>query len=273
MHLSEDGLYAAHVAVKDLTIHSNPASLEAIEVQITKIKENELRFIKFFQDGDKSESYNENSSWRRLLCANDSRVSIWQLNLLQLYAEIENLEPGALNVDFGGDENEVLVFHAWNTKLTIHSLNDGRSSVIKTPKFAHHLGFGYRPRTRQLAILLKPDISDVLTVHEYRSYELINRTVLSTIDAQGLKWSPDGKWIAVWDVASAGTKVLVFTADGQLFRTYTGSPEVDDSFDLGVKQIEWSPAGSTAVSAVLAVGKFNGNVDLLGTRTVSWLFG
>lgn len=204
-----------------------------------------------------------------MLSANDSRISIWQLDPLEIVAEIESLEPGPLAFEFGADENEVLVFHAWNTKLSIHSLENGRSSVIKAPKLANHLGFGYRPKTRQLAILLKPETSDLLTVHEPRSYDLINRTALPTIDAQGLKWSPDGKWIAVWDIASAGTKVLIFTADGQLYRTYDGPAGVDDSFDLGVKQIEWSPASSHHNSEILAVGKVNGNIDLLRTRTVS----
>lgn len=274
LSLSEDGFYGARVSGKDLVVHSNPISLENREVQIARLKETTPRFLRFSPARTTSGTYNEEGiSGRRLLSANDSRISVWQLDPLQLFAEIESIEPGALNVDFGGDENEILVFHAWNTKLSIHSLETGRSSVIKTPKSAHHLGFGYRPQTRQLAILLKPDASDLLTVHEFRSYELFGRAVLPTIDAQGLKWSPDGKWIAIWDVASAGTKVLIYTADGQLFRTYTGPSGVDDAFDLGVKQVEWSPAtASSNTSAVLAVGKVNGNIDLLGTRTVSSSF-
>ncbi|KAJ5195674.1 hypothetical protein N7449_006153 [Penicillium cf. viridicatum] len=267
--LSEHGLYAAHVSGKGLVVHSNVTS-ENKEVQIARIKEIPLKSLKYFNvESSPGSSDDEVVSRRRLLSANDSRISVWQLTPLATFAEIESIEPGALAIDFGADENEVLVFHAWNTKLSVHSLETGRSSVIKTPKFAHHLGFGYRPKTRQLAILLKPETSDLLTVHEPRSYELVNRTVLPTIDAQGLKWSPDGKWIAIWDIASAGTKVLVFTADGQLFRTYSGPSGVDDSFDLGVKQIEWSPAPEQGISGILAVGKVNGNVDLLRTRTFS----
>jgi hypothetical protein len=269
LHISEDGLYAAHVSGKALVVHSKIAS-ESKEVQLARLKETALRSLKFFNFGSASGvSHDGFSSRRRVLTSNDSRISIWQINPLEIFAEIESIEPGTLAVDFGSDENEILVFHAWNTKMSIHSLETGRSSVIKTPKFAHHLGFGYRPKTRQLAILLKPETSDLLTVHEPRSYELVNRTVLSTVDAQGLKWSPDGKWIAVWDVASAGTKVLVFTADGQLFRTYSGPSGVDDTFDLGVKQIEWSPASHQGICETLAVGKVNGNIDLLRTRTVS----
>jgi hypothetical protein len=269
LHLSEDGLYAAHVSGKALVVHSSVAS-ESKEVQIARLKETALKSLRFFNFGNASGvSHDKIASRRRILSANDSRISVWQITPLEIFAEIESLEPGTLAVDFGSDENEVLVFHAWNTKLSIHSLEMGRSSVIKTPKFAHHLGFGYRPKTRQLAILLKPETSDLLTVHEPRSYELVNRSALSTVDAQGLKWSPDGKWISVWDVASAGTKVLIFTADGQLFRTYTEPSGVDDSFDLGVKQIEWSPTSLQGTCETLAVGKVNGNIDLLRTRTVS----
>ncbi|CAG8139434.1 unnamed protein product [Penicillium nalgiovense] len=267
--LSEDGLYAAHVSGKGLVLHSNVAS-ENKEVQIARIKEIPLKSLKYSNvERSPVASADESVSQRRLLSANDGRISIWQLTPLEIFAEIENLEPGSLAADFGADENEVLVFHAWNTKLSVHSLETGRSSVIKTPKFAHHFGFGYRPQTRQLAILLKPEASDLLTVHESRSYELVNRTILPTIDAQGLKWSPDGKWIAIWDIASAGTKVLVFTADGQPFRTYSGPSGVDDAFDLGVKQIEWSPATNQGLSEILAVSKVNGNIDLLRTRTFS----
>ena len=81
---------------------------------------------------------------------------------------------------------------------------------------------------------MKPDANDVLTIHEFRSYELIGQAILPTVDAQGLKWSPDGKWVAIWDTASMGTKVLVFTADGQPYRTYSGPANSDSSLDLGV---------------------------------------
>ncbi|KAJ5712052.1 hypothetical protein N7488_006208 [Penicillium malachiteum] len=262
--ISDDGVFAAHIAAKDLIVYSDTTS-DHKEVQTARLKENSVKSLKFCP----TRPSNNNQSKRHILSANDSRISVWQLEPLQLVAEIENVEP-ALNIEFGGDENEVLVFHAWNTKLAIHSIEDGRSSVIKTPKSAHPLGFGFRPQTRELAILLKPETSDILTIHQPTSYELLNRTVLPTIDAQGLKWSPDGKWIAVWDVASSGTKVLIFTADGQLFRTYDGPGGVDDAFDLGVKHIEWGPAaGPNGVSEFLAVGKVNGNIDLLRSRTFS----
>ncbi|KAJ5378547.1 hypothetical protein N7509_011666 [Penicillium cosmopolitanum] len=262
LSLSNDGLFAAHVHGKDLAVYSDLAS-EHKEMQIAKAMETSVKSLKFSPTRNSIKSCTD----RRLLSSNESRISVFQLEELKLFAEIENLEPGTLNIEFGADENEILVFHAWNTKMTIHSLDTGCSSMIKSPKSAHHLGFGYRPHTLHFAILLKPDTSDLLTIHDPQTYNLVSRVVLSTNDAQGLKWSPDGRWIAVWDAASSGTKVLIFTADGQLFRTYSGPSEMDDSFDLGVKQIEWSPVGKDGTSSTLAVGKVNGNVDLLRTRT------
>ncbi|KAL4934539.1 S25 ribosomal protein-domain-containing protein [Aspergillus undulatus] len=255
--LSEDGELAAQLNGKDLILHLNPISSDFKEVQIVKVKDAGCKFLKFSRP---------TQGIRRVIGANDFRVTVWNLDPLQQHAEIENLELGALNIEFGGDENEVVVFHAFNTKLAIFGLDSGRSHVLKSPKFSHQNGFGYRPKTGQLAILLKPETTDLLTVHESRSYEVIGREVLPTVDAQGLKWSPDGRWIAVWEAASAGTKVLIFTADGQFFRTYTGLPESYDSFDLGVRCIEWSPPVHGS-SEVLAVGKVDGTVDLLGSKT------
>ncbi|GFN14466.1 YVTN repeat-like/quino protein amine dehydrogenase [Aspergillus tubingensis] len=273
--LSEDGDYAAQLNGKDLVIHLDPASPDFKEVQIVKLKEVASKFLKFSRSKpvlpSSTHSYaGVSSPGRRVLCSSDSRILVWQLDPLQSLAEIESIEPGATYVDFGGDENEVVFFHAWNTKITVFGLDSGRSQIIKSPKFSNSNGFGYRPKTRQFAVLLKPDAVDLLTIHEFRSYELIGRAVLPTIDAQGLKWSPDGRWIAVWDAASAGTRVLIFTADGQLFRTYSGPSGIDSSLDLGVRGIEWSPVtGQRGVSELLVVGKVDGTVDILKTRTFS----
>ncbi|KAF4290689.1 hypothetical protein KXW98_002929 [Aspergillus fumigatus] len=272
--LSDDGAFAAQLNGKDLIIHLSPLCSDFQEVEIVKLKETPIRFLRFSRPNQLAQSDTINrqkeSAERRILCASDTRILVWDLHPLQLHAEIENVEYGALNIDFGADENEIIVFHAWNTKVTIHSLDSGRSQVIKSPKVSHYNGFGFRPRTRQLAILLKPETSDVLTIHEYRSYELVNRVNLPTSDAQGLKWSPDGNWIAVWDAASAGTRLLIYTADGNLFRTYNGSPDSESAFDLGVRSIEWSPAVSqSGTSDLLAVGKVDGTIDILNTKTFS----
>ena len=79
------------------------------------------------------------------------------------------------------------------------------------------------------------------------------------MDAQGLKWSPCGRWLAVWDSAVAGYKVLVYTADGHLFRTHEKPCE-----GLGIKSVEWSPS-----SDFLTIGSYDGRLCFLSNYTFS----
>lgn len=150
-------------------------------------------------------------------------------------------------------------------QLSIFLLETGEQKIIKCPKFANPNTYSLRPGSGHLATILKIDAADLLTVHELGSYEAITTAALPTVDAQGLKWSPSGAWLAVWDAASAGTKVAIFTADGLLFRTYVMDSEMASS-DFGVRCIEWSPDSSW-----LAVGKHDGTVDLIDGRTVGSL--
>lgn len=243
----------------------------------------QLRFVKISQPDVSDEPENrgnnggdedplELTSQQRVIVGSENRISVWQINSLEWHADIENIEPSVTSVDFGARDDEAILLHAWGSKVTIFNLDSTRSRVIKSPKFCNpsSQGHAYRPRTRQLAILLKPETADLLTIHEAYSYELITKVTLPTVDAQGLKWSPDGRWIAVWDVPSNGTKILIYTADGQLFRTYSGLQEMESVHDLGIKCIEWAPlTRRNPNSELLVVGKFDGTVELLNTRTVS----
>lgn len=263
---SDDGRHAARTCNKDLIVYSKLTG-EVKGVQFERFPKEASHVVKF-SPSRKAHPGQSIIGRRRLLVAHGATISVWNVDSLEKVGDIQNVEAEWQHVDFGGDENEIIVFHSWNTRVTIFCLNSSRMTVVRQPKLAHHHGYGYRPRTRELAILLKPEASDVLTIHEPQSHKLLNRATLPTVDAQGLKWSPEGRWLAVWDLPSIGTKVLIYTADGQLFRTYNGPSGVDDSHDMGVKQIEWSPSGGEGVSRILAVGKINGNIDLLNTRTV-----
>ncbi|KAK2762273.1 hypothetical protein FQN54_001283 [Arachnomyces sp. PD_36] len=200
----------------------------------------------------------------RILCASGRCISVWDLVDEKWAADIQDVDTagngGVINVEFGATHDEVIAFHAFNTKVTIFSLSTGQAQSIKSPKFSHSNGFAYRPSTGHLAILLKLDTVDTLTIHEKETYEVVNTVAVPTVDAQGLKWSPDGCWIAVWDTASMGTKVVIYTADGQLFKTFTGREE---DFDLGVRVIAWSPT-----SHILGIGNYDGSVDFLGGDTL-----
>jgi WD40 repeat protein len=275
INIARNGDYAVRVQGKDAIIHAAVPLENSHAIQFLKLKDalsSQIKFLRFFNcqsSGIDDEDPLDLVPRTQLACASETRVSVWRCS--DLLAEIENIEPAIANCDFGASEDELLVFHTWGTKSTVFHLSTGQSFVIKSPKFSHANGYGYRPNTKQLAILLKPDANDVLTIHERQTYEVIGKAILSTVDAQGLKWSPDGRWIAIWEVASAGTKVLLLAGDGQLYRTYSGMPASDHTHDLGIRSLEWAPLLDGKSSPFLAIGKCDGTIDLLNTRTVSEL--
>ncbi|KAF2749872.1 hypothetical protein M011DRAFT_439249 [Sporormia fimetaria CBS 119925] len=183
-----------------------------------------------------------------------------------------------VHVEFGGTEDEVVVFSDFASKATVWCLRTGRTVEIKDPKFLGRegRGWGYRPnrdketqgRGKLLAFLCRTAGQDILLVLAPKSYNVLKRVELPTVDAAGIKWSRDGRWIVVWDAASAGYRLHIYTADGHLYRTITR--EQNEELDrwgiegLGVKSVEWAPGNGW-----LAVGGWDRRVRILFTRTFS----
>jgi WD40 repeat protein len=181
------------------------------------------------------------------------------------------------HVEFGADENEVFVWSDFGACAKVWSLKSGRTTEIRDPKFTgrDNKGWGYRPigneggaRNRVLALLCRTLGQDILLLLAPRTYAVINRVELPTIDAVGLKWSRDGRWIAIWDTPSAGYSLCIYTADGHLYRTIAREPTDDISEwaieGLGIKSVEWVPGAE-----FLAVGGWDRRVRILSTRTFS----
>ncbi|KAI9818598.1 MAG: hypothetical protein M1832_004371 [Thelocarpon impressellum] len=201
----------------------------------------------------------------RLLLADHDTIRVWDVDDAEWTATISGAGGGVgkiASVEFGSDADELLVFSEHAVKVIVWSLLRGTSVEIRDPKFAS-AGHGYRPRSKHFALLTRVAARDVVTIHARQSYKLLASLGLPTTDAQGLKWSPCGRWIIMWDSASSGYKAHVCTADGHLFRTYAG-PQENDVVGLGIKTVEWSPRGEYA-----ATGDHAGRVTLLSNSTFS----
>lgn len=94
------------------------------------------------------------------------------------------------------------------------------------------------------------------------SHELVKAVEMPTIDAQEVTWSPDGNWLATRDTASSGYKVVIYTADGHLYKTISNSVN-DVDISLGVKCIQWSPS-----TGKLAIGDNNNGVTIFSKNNV-----
>ena len=157
---------------------------------------------------------------RRILLADDDAVRIYDVNDPTWHVLIEKAASNlgrVAEVAFGQTADEVVVLSDFGVKLTIWSLLTSRGVEIRDPKYSVKC-YQHRPRTGHLAILTRPVAQDVLMLLQPGSHELVNRVELPTTDAQEVAWSPDGNWLAVMDTASSGYKVLIYTADGNVYK-------------------------------------------------------
>ncbi|KAK6539902.1 hypothetical protein TWF694_008737 [Orbilia ellipsospora] len=188
----------------------------------------------------------------RVLVADDQTIEVYDAGDTNWKAVLDPGFGGMKYVGFGGNADEVLVLSEFGLKVTIWSLKSSFHVDLQHPKVGAK-GFGYRPGTNQFALLTRPAAHDLLSLYSTDSYMPIKSVELPTVDAQALKWSPDGRWIAVWDSASAGYRVLMYTANGQMFRTHE-QPVVG----LGLRTVEWSSDGE-----YLVLGGYDGSVVFL----------
>ena len=201
----------------------------------------------------------------RLLLADNDTVHLYDTSDSQWHATINGASDKIADADFGYTANEVVVFSDYGLKATIWSLLTGRGVEIEDPKHSSR-GCCFRPRTGHLAILTRQTTKDVVMVLSPGTRELETSFALTTVDAQGLKWSPDGRWLVTWEAASAGYNILIYTSDGHLFRTYSGGHDVECP-GLGVKAVIWEPS-----QRFLVVACYNHQITLLSSTTVCVLF-
>ena len=229
------------------------------------------RFIRWFRWGGIAEKAiqlrgddEKQSQCNRILLADDDTVRLYDVNDPSWSALIERAASNLgriADVAFGYNPNEFLVFSDFGVKFTIWSLTTSRGVEIKDPKYTMPC-YSFRPRTGHMAILARPAAQDILMLLSPSKHELISSTELPTVDAQEVSWSSDGCWLAIRDAASSGHKVLIYTADGQLFKTYSGV--VDDvCIGLGLRSMAWNPSNGG-----LLLGDYSENVTILSKKTV-----
>ncbi|GAW12807.1 hypothetical protein ANO14919_021780 [Xylariales sp. No.14919] len=159
---------------------------------------------------------------------------------------------------FGATDDELCVFSPVGIKLTIINLTLSKAVEISNPKFFSTMaalrGYSFRPTTRHLALLTRTAGKDVVSIHSADTREIQRSWCPETIDAQGIAWTPDGRWLVVWDSPAHGTRVLFCTHDGHVYKDWRGhlphSALNDTSqYGPGVKALVFGPNGRyTAVA-------------------------
>ena len=201
----------------------------------------------------------------RILLADDDTVRVYDINDPSWHAVIEKAAGNLgriADVAFGYKADEVVVLSDFGAKLTIWSLLTSRGVEVRDPKYSVKC-YHHRPGTGHLAVLTRPAAQDVLMLLQPGSHELVKSVEMPTIDAQEVAWNPEGNWLAVSDTASSGYRVLIYTADGHLYKTISNSVNNFD-ISLGVKCIKWSPSNNT-----LLVGDNNDSIVVFSKNNAS----
>ncbi|KAH8815661.1 hypothetical protein F5884DRAFT_852127 [Xylogone sp. PMI_703] len=209
-------------------------------------------------------------SSNRVLVASTNTIRVYSATDARFSASITHPTSGTTKaklIKFGGTDDEICVFTDFGLRLTIYNLTTSKSVDISSPKLFNPgnatKGISYRPGSRHLALLTRSGGKDVLSLHASGTLEVIRSWIAETTDAQGLAWSPDGRWIAVWESPAHGHCLAIYTADGHLYRLWKGSAFIlaeDKDFPLesGIKMFDWSPSG-----AHVAVGDFSRRIAVL----------
>lgn len=170
-------------------------------------------------------------------------------------------------VAFGANDDEVCVFSDFGLKLSIFNLKTSKSVDINSPKFYNPgvaaRGISYRLQTAHTALLTRNGGKDIISIHVRDTLDVVRSWCPDTTDAQGVMWSADGRWLGVWESASQGHRILIYTADGYLFKSWNGplsvsNEDVDSVLGAGIKLLEWS-------GDLLAVGDYSKRVTLLSS--------
>lgn len=217
---------------------------------------------------------------RHILVANTDRIQVLDVMSDDRTTDrVVHMPPGLLvkgaSVQFGPTEAHLCVCSPHGTKLILVNLSTSKLVEVTNPKLclsqSAARGYSFRPRTHQLAMMTRVSGKDMISIHDIvHDPEKIYRSWHSdTTDAQGVRWSPDGQWLVVWESPAYGHKVVIYTSDGYLLKIWTGPaslPSGGKHLDLsvGVKELQFSPSGSQ-----LALADHGGSVYLLDMSTLS----
>lgn len=175
-------------------------------------------------------SFQWSSSSRRVLVASVQDIHVISaLGLDNFHATIRNSVPPAakpVHVDFGASDTDVCVCASLGLKFAVFDLASSRVVEVANPKFhtavSVRKGFCFRPGTQHLTILTRTSGRDMISIHHPETKDAQRSWHPDTVDAQGIVWSPDGKWLVTWESAAHGHKVLFYTSDGNLFKAWSG---------------------------------------------------
>uniref|UniRef100_A0A0X3NRC1 WD repeat-containing protein WRAP73 n=3 Tax=Schistocephalus solidus TaxID=70667 RepID=A0A0X3NRC1_SCHSO len=190
-------------------------------------------------------------------------IQVWSASPSNWSCKIDEGSTGLIDACWAMDSRHILTTCDYFLRITVWSLSNTSVSYMKYPK-ACPKNLAFSPGGRYLCLLERRDLQDCMSIFDCQlEWRLVVNVQLPTKDSCGLEWSPDGRYIAVYDSCLYDT-VAIFTADGRHLHTFSMSK--GENYHLGVKSIAWSPSGQ-----LLAIGGFDQKCRILNHANWSCL--
>jgi hypothetical protein len=187
----------------------------------------------------------------RLLAATADQIVVLSANHVPFQAVIRNPLAGGNRhsvIQFGVTDTEIIVFSAFGLKMAIFDLSSSKAVEISSPKFYqpanHARGYCFHKSTGHMAVLTRVGGKDTISVHHPSTRHVQRSWAPDVIDAQGILWTPDGAWLILWESPSHGHRILLYTPDGQLFRSIEApslSSRGDADLEPGIRLCQLTP--------------------------------
>ncbi|KAI9599541.1 hypothetical protein BDF19DRAFT_9065 [Syncephalis fuscata] len=184
-------------------------------------------------------------------------VQVWCVDDEKWTASLDEAAAGVSRVAWSADSRHILCFSDLQLRLTIWSLTDKEAFYIKYPK-QREKGLSVTKDGCYMALAERKEVKDHIGIYDVNNWTLATTFLVDTLDLEGLQWSPNGQFLAVWDTLLE-YKLLIYTLSGQLVKSF-----IPDWRGLGVRSVAWSPS-----SQFLAVGGYDQKVHLLNHFTWS----
>ncbi|KAJ1651903.1 hypothetical protein IWQ61_007635 [Dispira simplex] len=197
--------------------------------------------------------WNPHSDYILTASYKEGKVDVWSLQDEKWHTDIDESYVGLASARWCKDGIHVLTVAEFQLRLTIWSLLTGEIYYIQHPKFKDR-GFSYSPDHRFVAVAERQEAKDAVGVYSTNPWCLQKQFTVDTIDMENLAWSPDGRYIVVWDLG-VDYKLFVYNPLGILKRSYSAYSD-----GLGIKTVRWDPQAK-----FLVVGSFDQKVRLLNT--------
>lgn len=192
-----------------------------------------------------------------LLCAMYKRgiCQVWSIDQPDWTCKIDEGSAGLNYAQWSPDGRHVLTTADFNLRITVWSLVNKSISYIRYVKNSKDC-LSFSDDGKYLALGECRKCRDCVSIFAIDSWQLLKLFETDTDDLAGVKWSPDGRVLCVWEHC-LWYKVLIYTMDGRCLSTFKAY-----DWALGVKKIAWSPT-----SQFLAVGSYDQKVRILNHIT------